>query len=456
MRLVGLGWVGTHANVAVAAGQCYWIEIVNLGVPGTCGWFWQDGEPTNGRLAQDGGTGYDLFTGNQAFCLNIALGDAATCVRAVGACCLTNGDCIITTSAACGAQGGNYLGDDTNCGVVIATSAPELAIPDGSAAGIDDVITIGGGEAFVITDILVGLLITHTFQGDIIAELTGPNAAVITLLNQPGFPESTFGFGANNFGNPTDGTFMIIDDLAATTYDVPAVADPGTADVTGAWKPDTGPLSTFVGINSLGNWTLNVSDNTTVDTGTLNAWRLILVGANPCPEAEACCFGDGSCLQLTVAACNGAGGTPQGAGSDCDPNPCATANPGSCCFSNGLCNVQLAADCTTAGGIAGAPGSTCSPNPCPCLLGDANCDGVVNNFDIDPFVAVIVNTPDATPPAGFMALPPPFPAGATIQDCWDRRQCTCNINCDVDGVNNFDIDPFVACIVAGDNPCVCP
>ncbi|MGE0481363.1 MAG: DNRLRE domain-containing protein [Phycisphaerae bacterium] len=62
------------------------------------------------------------------------------------------------------------------------------------------------------------------------------------------------------------------------------------------------------------------------------------------------------------------------------------------------------------------------------LLGDMNCDGLVNNFDIDPFVLAV------TDPAGYSAA---FPS------------CDIN-NADVndDGVvNNFDIDPFVAILV---------
>ncbi|MGE0479603.1 MAG: hypothetical protein AB7Q17_03925 [Phycisphaerae bacterium] len=64
----------------------------------------------------------------------------------------------------------------------------------------------------------------------------------------------------------------------------------------------------------------------------------------------------------------------------------------------------------------------------PALLGDMNCDGMVNNFDIDPFVLAL------TDPAGYAAA---FPS--------------CNINnadANMDGfVNNFDIDPFVAILV---------
>jgi hypothetical protein len=65
--------------------------------------------------------------------------------------------------------------------------------------------------------------------------------------------------------------------------------------------------------------------------------------------------------------------------------------------------------------------------------GDLNCDGLINNFDIDPFVLALSN------PAGYAQQ---FPG--------------CNrMNADIDRdglVTNFDIDPFVACIAAGACP----
>ena len=63
-------------------------------------------------------------------------------------------------------------------------------------------------------------------------------------------------------------------------------------------------------------------------------------------------------------------------------------------------------------------------------VGDANCDGRVDNFDIDPFVLAVV---DGT--AYAVAHP----------DCYIR-----NADIDEDGlVTNFDIDPFVDCLVNG-------
>ena len=62
------------------------------------------------------------------------------------------------------------------------------------------------------------------------------------------------------------------------------------------------------------------------------------------------------------------------------------------------------------------------------VWGDLNCDGVLNNFDIDPFVLVLTGTPPLYPE--YYAVYP---------DC-DHMLADCN----EDGtVNNFDIDAFV-------------
>jgi hypothetical protein len=61
---------------------------------------------------------------------------------------------------------------------------------------------------------------------------------------------------------------------------------------------------------------------------------------------------------------------------------------------------------------------------------DLNCDSIVNNFDIDPFVLAL------TDPAAYAALYPACPPSAA------------DINRD-GAVNNFDIDAFVACLTAG-------
>ncbi|QOJ15823.1 MAG: hypothetical protein HRU75_14760 [Planctomycetia bacterium] len=62
------------------------------------------------------------------------------------------------------------------------------------------------------------------------------------------------------------------------------------------------------------------------------------------------------------------------------------------------------------------------------LKGDMNCDGLVNNFDIDPFILALLQ------PAQYAAA---FPGCDPLNG---------DIN-GVDGLNNFDIDPFVVLVV---------
>jgi uncharacterized protein (UPF0147 family) len=69
-------------------------------------------------------------------------------------------------------------------------------------------------------------------------------------------------------------------------------------------------------------------------------------------------------------------------------------------------------------------------------LGDMNCDGFVNSFDIDPFVLAILNP---TGPGGY---------AESFPDC---DVALGDINGDT-FVNSFDIDPFVACVLGGGCP----
>ncbi|MBL8880192.1 MAG: hypothetical protein JNG88_13825 [Phycisphaerales bacterium] len=83
---------------------------------------------------------------------------------------------------------------------------------------------------------------------------------------------------------------------------------------------------------------------------------------------------------------------------------------------------------------SGVPQRTFILTPLECRgfpRGDANCDGLVNNFDIDAFVLALSNVDQYA---------------ATYAACnW-----LCNLDINRDGlVNNFDIDPFVM-LLAGE------
>lgn len=84
---------------------------------------------------------------------------------------------------------------------------------------------------------------------------------------------------------------------------------------------------------------------------------------NPCPEpVMACCASDGSCTLETPTNCLLAGGTPQGFGTTCDPNPCADIQ--ACCLF-GSCQMISATTCAASGGIPQGPGSVCEQVVCP-------------------------------------------------------------------------------------------
>ncbi len=211
-----------------------------------------------------------------------------------GACCVA-GACVIRTMDDCMTEGGTYQGDDTNCTgtfAYTASSAPFASIPDfvdPTPGSVSDSIVIGTGE--VITDLDVGIVIDHTWQGDVTVTLTHvESATTVTLIDRPGFSGTGFGFDANNYGDTNTNAPFILDDAAELVYDTPVAQ---MANVTGRWKPDLGPLSAFNGINSTGTWTLTVTDSVAGDTGFIFEWGIAVNDPNDlCPAGPAFCDAD--------------------------------------------------------------------------------------------------------------------------------------------------------------------
>jgi hypothetical protein len=84
----------------------------------------------------------------------------------------------------------------------------------------------------------------------------------------------------------------------------------------------------------------------------------------PPPQTGACCFIDGSCQVTTASGCASQGGTYQGDGVPCTPNPCPPPPTGACCFGTGACLEITATLCLSNGGTFNGEGSICWPNPC--------------------------------------------------------------------------------------------
>lgn len=171
------------------------------------------------------------------------------------------------------------------------TTGHSILIPDNNATGaaLDLVIADTG----IVADLNVGLIITHTWQGDLIATLEHVgHGGPVTIINRPGVPQTLFGYSADNFGNIATGAYFTLDDEAVSVYDRPPVGGGpndalGIANVTGFWKPDGGLLSDFDGQNIFGTWRLRVFDSVVNDTGAIRALRLGFFPQPPAPPAIA-------------------------------------------------------------------------------------------------------------------------------------------------------------------------
>ncbi|MCP4800453.1 MAG: hypothetical protein GY893_10945, partial [bacterium] len=116
-------------------------------------------------------------------------------------------------------------------------SQPALAIPDADPAGISDIMTLSLSDA-TVANVEVYVDVTHTWQGDLLMNLTSPEGTTVVLHNRTG----------------------------------------GSDDNILGWYPEEltpeGDLGMFAGEMLSGDWTLFISDNAGADTGSLNEWCL--------------------------------------------------------------------------------------------------------------------------------------------------------------------------------------
>ncbi len=153
------------------------------------------------------------------------------------------------------------------------TNVP-LAIPDNSSVNSTLNFSVNG----TISDANLTVNISHAWDADIRLSLSSPTVAAQILWQNCG-------------GSGDNLTNTVIDDEAAGL----AVCATG-APFTGSFKPTNGQnntgttpiaapgsMSAFNGAASGGVWTLNVADDSSIITGTLNSWSLTLDGAPPLP-----------------------------------------------------------------------------------------------------------------------------------------------------------------------------
>jgi subtilisin-like proprotein convertase family protein len=171
-----------------------------------------------------------------------------------------------------GVVGQTVLFDTNNNGQLdsaTTSSGPiNIAIPDDDSTGITHSINVSGMPTS-LDHLTVNLTITHTWGGDLIVELKGPNNVTIPLITRRG-------------GSGTQFLGTTLDDYAG----VPISG--GGGDFTGVFQPET-PLGTFDGINPNGVWTLHVADLAAEDVGILENWSLTMP-----KETTATTAGDGT------------------------------------------------------------------------------------------------------------------------------------------------------------------
>ncbi len=158
-------------------------------------------------------------------------------------------------------------------------TGPAVAIPDNVPAGVNVPITVSGLGTLTDLDFrLDGLTgcdatvgntnaaVDHTFIGDLNFKLTSPAGTSATVILSRGGTRENYCTTLLN----DDGGDPNISTLTSVTG-MPAM---------GNFTPETtGPLSTFDGQNPNGTWTLNVSDNAGIDTGSLRRFSLIVTDA---------------------------------------------------------------------------------------------------------------------------------------------------------------------------------
>jgi subtilisin-like proprotein convertase family protein len=129
-----------------------------------------------------------------------------------------------------------------------------MAIPNpGSTAS-----TISVPDSFVITDVDVRLNVAHTSVGNLDAYVVSPNGTRVDLFSR----WQTSG---------SDLTDTVLDDEA------PASLLSGSAPYTGRFLPESA-LAALDGEDTLGEWTLHISDAYRYNKGSLMSWSVELAG----------------------------------------------------------------------------------------------------------------------------------------------------------------------------------
>ena len=206
-----------------------------------------------------------LFTWAQADCSSVAVATGSGYSICAGETIPAGAGIVFATDAECPAAGG-VTESVANDAVV--------AIPDNTGAQ-DGCTTVDVTAAGPIASVIVELDITHTWAGDLVAEVTSPSGTTVSLVDR-------IGYAGTGFGCAGDDLALVFDDAAAATAaDLEATC--GNAPAAAGPYQSIDLLSLFAGEEASGTWTLCVGDYAGGDLGEITGFGVTVTTAGGVP-----------------------------------------------------------------------------------------------------------------------------------------------------------------------------
>lgn len=172
-------------------------------------------------------------------------------------------DCLeISTSC----TGNLFPGSPISPTVTFPTTLTPFNTEISDDASSSNVLTfnVRGLERSIVEGVSVRLNIEHTSVSDLNASITGPDGTTVTLFTAPGTD------------CPEDNIQITLDDDAFNNYgDLQMTCELDMPAISGAFQPQQ-PLGTFAGQDPNGDWFITITDNNTMDGGTILAAELII------------------------------------------------------------------------------------------------------------------------------------------------------------------------------------
>ncbi|MFN8549156.1 MAG: hypothetical protein U0527_14590 [Candidatus Eisenbacteria bacterium] len=144
-----------------------------------------------------------------------------------------------------------------------------------------------------------------------------------------------------------------------------------------------------------------------------------VVCPNPLPPGGACCLPDAICQQVDAETCAAAGGTYQGDGTQCDPNPCSGSS-WACCLPDGSCMDLTSPECASHSNAVFLEGQSCIDDPCSAIQG-ACC--TTDAFCFVTLPTVCNQVQGTFQGAGTACDPNPCPPPSSGACCFPNGQC---------------------------------